>query len=241
MEIVLLVLTVALEFVFVPLFLKAAWPKKNKKSLVLKMICATLFVCMGFLAAKISGNTSDFAKLVILGLIFGWLGDFFLHVSEKSFCFLIGLLSFLGGHIFYICAYSRAISNYFPGTNFFAPAEAAAFALIFGGAVIYAVVQKMRLGAALIPVSVYTAVLALMFVKAASLGLRIAFRPGTVQLPILVCLMLMAGAFLFMTSDALLAVILFNGQKKNRVMKIVNIVTYFSAQALLACTLLLVK
>jgi len=36
-------------------------------------------------------------------------------------------------------------------------------------------------------------------------------------------------------------VILFNGQKKNRVMKIVNIVTYFTAQALLACTLLLVK
>lgn len=237
---ILLVLIIALEFVFIPLFLKASWPKKTKKSLFLKMICASLFVCAGFLTVAIAGNTSGFAKLVILGLIFGWIGDFFLHVSDKSVCFLIGLISFLGGHIFYICAYSRAISNYFPEAQLFDPVEILAFILIFGGAVLYASAQKMHLGAALIPVSVYAATLVVMFIKAGSLGFRIALSPEPMQNSVLVCVMLLLGAFLFLVSDFLLAVILFNGQKKNRPMKAVNIVTYFAAQILLACTLLFI-
>lgn len=238
---ILLFLAVILEFVFVPLFLKASWPKKTKKSLILKMICASLFVCAGFLAVTISDNTSDFAKLVITGLIFGWLGDFFLHVSDKPICFLIGLLSFLGGHIFYICAYSRAIEQYFNGTGFFNPVEICAFILVFGAAVIYAVTRKMRLGAALIPVSVYTATLVAMLIKASSLGLRILFSYGQIMYPVLVCVMLIFGALQFVISDALLAIMQFSGRKKNRPMKIINIVTYFAAQILLACTLLFIN
>ena len=57
---VLLVSAIALEFVFVPLFLKAMWPQKTKKSLALKMVCTALFISVGFLAVKISGNTTAF-------------------------------------------------------------------------------------------------------------------------------------------------------------------------------------
>lgn len=236
---ILFVLTIALEFVFVPWFLKAMWPKKNKKSLALKMVCATLFVSTGLLAITISGNTSEFARLVLAGLFFGWLGDFFLHVNEKKLSFLIGLLSFLGGHMFYIAAYFSATREYFADIPLLVPAEIAAFIVIFGAGVAFAVVRKMRMGPATVPIALYAATITLMLVKASSLGFRL-LADGSVEYAGLICTMLVLGALQFLISDVLLAVLLFDGQKKNYKMKIVNIVTYFSAQLLLASTILFV-
>jgi len=236
---ILLFSAIALEFVFVPLFLKAMWPTRSKKSLALKIICSTLFVFAGLFAVKISGNTSLFSKFIFLGLLFGWLGDFFLHVSSKVIYFLFGLLSFLAGHIFYICAYCWAIGRYFPGVRFFDIAETAAFFFVFGIAVLYAVLQKMKFGIALIPITAYTAILILMFTKASSLGLRMVF--ATMQDAKLICALLMLGALLFVISDSLLGIMMFNGKKNSHPMKIVNIITYFAAQILLACTILFLK
>ena len=95
----------ALEFVFVPWFLKAMWPEKTRKSLLLKMVCATLYVCMGVCAALISGNKSLFAQFMLAGLMLGWVGDFFLHAGKKLVFFILGLVSFLTGHLCYLCAY----------------------------------------------------------------------------------------------------------------------------------------
>jgi hypothetical protein len=213
---------IALEFVFVPLFLKAMWPTRSKKSLALKIICSTLFVFAGLFAVKISGNTSLFSKFIFLGIYF-----------------LFGLLSFLAGHIFYICAYCWAIGRYFPGVRFFDIAETAAFFFVFGIAVLYAVLQKMKFGIALIPITAYTAILILMFTKASSLGLRMVF--ATMQDAKLICALLMLGALLFVISDSLLGIMMFNGKKNSHPMKIVNIITYFAAQILLACTILFLK
>jgi len=235
---VVLLLLIIFEIIFVPIFLKASWPNRTKKSLALKMVCATLFVCAGLCAVKISGNITTFAKLVMGGLVLGWFGDFFLHVSNKPGYFLIGLISFLGGHVCYISAYCWAIGNYFPEADFFDPLEVSAFILLFGIAVAYAVNQKMKLRAALVPISVYTLILTFMVVKASSLGLRLVFESPRNAL---ICSMLMLGALLFAASDSILGIMKFNGQSNNRKMKVVNIVTYFSAQILLACTILFVS
>ncbi|MEI6577993.1 MAG: lysoplasmalogenase [Eubacteriales bacterium] len=235
---VVLLLTIILEFVFVPIFLKASWPNRTKKSLALKMVCATLYIFAGFCAVKISGNTTIFARLVVYGLVMGWVGDFFLHVSNKPVYFLIGLISFLGGHICYISAYCWAIGNYFPEADFFDPFEVSAFIFLFGIVIAYMVIQKMKLRAALVPILIYTLILIFMVVKASSLGLRLVFESSANAL---ICSMLMSGALLFAASDSILGIMKFNGQSNNRKMKVFNIVTYFSAQILLACTILFVS
>ncbi|MEI6577995.1 MAG: lysoplasmalogenase family protein [Eubacteriales bacterium] len=236
---ILLALAVALEFLFVPLFLKAMWPKKTKKSLALKMVCTFLFISTGFLAVAISGNTTAFAHLMLSGLVLGGVGDFFLHASSKPAFFITGLMSFLCGHICYISAFWWVTKQYFPGVNFINPAEMGAILLIYASFVIYAIYKKNDFGSALVPVILYAASLITMFVKASSLGIRLA----TVSTPnaTLICIVLIGGALQFFMSDSLWANINFNGHKKSRSMKNANIITYFGAQVLLACTILVIS
>jgi uncharacterized membrane protein YhhN len=236
---ILFALSIALEFVFVPLYLKAIRFERSIKSLRLKMICSTLFVATGVLAALIAGNQSVFAKLILTGLAMGWFGDFFLHAKEKQSFFLVGLLSFLGGHLLYIGAYCVAIKQVAPGASFFDLVESIAFAFIFGVIVVWAVTTNLSLGPSGLPVTVYTAVLIVMFVKAGSLGIRLVME-SEAQAAI-ICAILIFGALQFLISDSLLGIIKFAGQKNNYKMKIVNIVTYFLAQNLLASTILFIK
>ncbi len=49
--------------------------------------------------------------LIYLGLLFGWLGDLFL-LSDKSHMFLLGLSSFLVGHVMYMLAMAGELALY---------------------------------------------------------------------------------------------------------------------------------
>ena len=51
---------------------------------------------------------------MIIGLIFGWIGDYFLHAKPSDTYFVTGFLSFLIGHFFYIGAYVRTLPKLFP-------------------------------------------------------------------------------------------------------------------------------
>ena len=53
------------EFVFVPWFLKVMWPNASKKSLLLKMICASLFVAVGVLSIYIADNHTEYAYTML--------------------------------------------------------------------------------------------------------------------------------------------------------------------------------
>jgi hypothetical protein len=88
-------------------------------------------------------------------------------------------------------------------------------------------------------VVVYTGVLVLMFLKATSLGLNYMLSGGENGLWALLTLAL--GSLFFLLSDATIGVLMFGGQKKNRPLKIFNIVTYFAGQMLLASSILFIK
>ena len=68
---VLLILCYILFFIFVPLYDKAYWPEPTKKSLSCKMVAATAFVAIGFIAMKITGNASYYANIMLIGLVLG--------------------------------------------------------------------------------------------------------------------------------------------------------------------------
>ena len=106
---ILYCLCIVLQIIFVPLFLKAQWPGICRKSLFFKMICATSFLSMGVLSINIVGDKSTYAIIMLVGLVFGWLGDLFLHLNDTAKSFAIGFCSFLVGHIVYITAYIKTL------------------------------------------------------------------------------------------------------------------------------------
>ena len=208
---ILMAITILLLAGVVPFFLKAGWPKKTKKSLLLKMICSTLFILVGVLSILLAGRFSHYALWILCGLGFSWLGDFFLHVSSKMLYFLLGLFSFLTAHIFYVVAFCTALQKTFPEAGFFNPYECLCIAAV----VIIGLVTMM--------------------VKASSLGIRCLIA-GT-PLCGAAAAVLIVGSLCFVLSDATLAMLNF-GPKKTFPLKCFNIGTYYAAQVLLASTIL---
>lgn len=234
---VLLCVSIALEFLSIPLYLKAVKPGRSGKSLLLKMICSTLFVCDGILATAISGGHGKYALLILTGFLLSWLGDFFLH-TEKTFCMLAGLVCFLGSHFFYIAAYSSAADLYFPGTSFLNLRDTASFLSLTLIAAVFVFLGRKRLEKATFPIMLYSAVLILMFVKAFSLCLSLYAAVGLEVIPI--CAALLLGVFLFVLSDIFLAVKNFFEKKDSRLFTSLNIITYYAAQHLLAVTIIFI-
>lgn len=203
------------------------------------MVCTLLFISVGFLAAKIAGNTSTFAWLMLGGLLLGGAGDYFLHASSKPAFFVLGLTSFLSGHICYIIAFRWAMTQYLPDVSFISPIVIVVIVSIYAGFVSYSFYKHIDFGATLVPVILYAAVLITMFVGASSLGIRLV--AAAIPNAAIMCALLIGGALQFFMSDSLWANIKFNGHKSNRPMKNANIITYFGAQVLLACTILVIS
>lgn len=222
-----------------PLFLKLSWPNRSIKSLTAKMVCATMFVCVGLLSVHIAGNTSTFAKTMMIGLIFGWIGDYFLHSERNSF-FVIGFTSFLAGHVAYITAYVRAL-NTFESYNHINVIEIIVLVglLIISMWVFKRFEFEFSMKILKVAIIIYTVVLVTMFLKATALGLQYMLSGG--QNGLLAVLVLALGSLFFVLSDGTIGILMFGGQKKNRPLKIFNIVTYFAGQMLLASSILFIN
>lgn len=239
---ILFALTIVLEFVTVPIFLKYYWPEKCKKSMLFKMISATLFVLCGYFAMKISGNSTPYAYLMLWGLVFGWLGDLFLHwLSNKMAIFALGVVAFLTGHIFYIVALQKAIETTYPAAAVFEWYEILFVAIVLVAVVILAAVKNFfkEKKAMTIGLTAYGAILLTMLAKTARYAIG-EWAYGTNDNMVMVFITILGGGILFTISDVLLGYILMFKDKK-RILRIINIVTYFAAQILLASSILFVK
>ena len=129
---VLVLAMIALEIICVPLFLHFYWPNRSYKSLTMKTVSSIVFILCGVFSAQLcyalnneffhgesfslfgfTGDMLDYPRLIIFGLIFGMLGDVILHkLKGTNLSFIVGMLLFLGGHIFYIKAFDIAKGNY---------------------------------------------------------------------------------------------------------------------------------
>ena len=229
-----------LEFIFVPWFLKASRNGRCTKSQILKTICATLFVAAGVLASVIAQNRSDYAHYILIGLLLGWCGDFLLHLPPKMPFTLSGGLAFLAGHVFYIYAYCLAMKTIFsPTRRSGISVELIACAII----IVIGVAAIRLLGVKFSPLYIigvpYVAMLAFMLVKAGSLGIK-AVNAG-LDNAVVMCILLVGGAFLFALSDMMLAVNSLRKPRPSYGYKITCIVTYFTAQFLLASTIFVIS
>ena len=203
------------------------------------MLSATLFVCVGLLSANISSNTSDFAKTMLVGLLLGWIGDYFLHSDRQSF-FAVGLVAFMAGHIAYITSYCRAL-NGFENYNQFNIIEISVLIILVAISVWVFRHFKFEFSMKILKLGIiaYSVILITMFIKATSLGVN--FMLSGAKNGVLALVVLSLGSLLFVLSDATIGILIFGGQKKNRPLKIFNIVTYFAGQMLLASSILFVN
>ncbi len=240
MHIILIATAAIIEIIATPLFLHYQRDGICMQSRIFKMTAASMFAAMGFLAVSYSSNTSDFAKLLLAGLISSWFGDLFLHLKQNSkSLFGIGMFFFASAHILYLVSYSKASSQYFPEKSFVTIPEIFAIAILI--VILFFLFKhkgKINFFSSIMPVFfIYGLILITMFVKAASFGIQFIISGHSVFGGVFIAL----GGALFCSSDLTLVLLMFNEKwKKSHRLKDYNIGSYFLAQSLLALSSLFV-
>lgn len=238
---IVIILAVIAEAICTPLFLRAQKPGKSLKSLGIKMICASMFMVVCFCSLSLIGesNFTPYIKYIVGALIFGWFGDLFLHMKWLV-TYIIGGLSFMTGHVFYMLAYLALKRELCPGQPLFATWEIITIVSMLVVTLIIFIVCTVKLpnpnrllG---IPFYFYECVLTTMWVS--SLAAFVTLVKSGMTGSCIFAAVFFVGATLFKISDDTI-IILDGGMVKNYPLKCVNIGTYFAAQTLLALSIAL--
>lgn len=239
---ILFIVCAVLEVALVPLFLKYYWPDRTKKSFATKTVCSLLFCLCGVFAMQHADNNTLFAEYMLWGLILGAVGDLLLHsLTKVIYPFVVGVIAFFTGHIFYIMAFQRAIYTTYPGSNVLEWYEIAAVIFIEVLIAVYVLIKKTyKTKPHLVALAtIYGAMLTAMLAKAARYVIG-EFLYGTNDHMVMITVTVLLGALLFFVSDFILIFILKSDEPIKKSMRIVNIITYYVAQVLLAASIFFV-
>lgn len=228
----------AAELIFVPWFLHAEYPKRTYRSLTLKMVCSAIFIAVGIACIALTGYTGAYSWIILAALVCSAVGDFLLHyedVIENHDYFFYGMIAFAIAHLLYLSGYIYILARKLPEIPAFSWLELVALVIALAIAQTGNKMFHLKPGKLKIPLYAYTTILICTVIHACYL----AFQYYLAGMPsgAMVLLFLGGGGALFATSDALIGILHF-GDKKPRPMRIVNIVTYYAAQCLLAGTIL---
>ena len=199
----------------------------KKYGFPLKMLCACLYLITGILSAVCLGRVTEYSAMILGGLVFGILGDFFLEYKRKKF-FPLGAVFFALGHIVYSCTF-LFIGDYKAVSHIWAVLgmTVAVTAMIFAFAK-----AKLRLKGKKKMIMIYAPVLIFSFACAVVKG-AIAISEGAFAFG----LCLIWGGSMFFASDIMIGV----GKGETKRPKILHYAvsyTYFAAQALFALSIL---
>ena len=201
---------------------------------VFKALTSILFVLTGLFAIGERKSGSGYARLILTGLVFGFAGDVLLELAnlKGDLYFVIGLVTFALGHVFYLIA-------------FFRKSRFQWFNLIPTCIVIPAVLIAVPVTGAFefTPPALFYAVIAYGVILTFMVGKSFSFtaykdNPAFVRLTV-------TGAILFAVSDIILLFILFfrpvlvlpREDTVKQVLTVCNLLTYYLGQGLIALSL----
>lgn len=196
-------------------------------------VTAKSLTSLGFLAIAFFGNAckEDYTYFyhLIPALFLCFLGDFFLALKTKNNrtqnkYFLLGLASFLMGHIAFTIAFNSILKFSF----------ATIAVPLFGVVLAIGMFQlkEMEVGEMKAPVIVYSYFVSMLFVKCGEILFAMGLNSFTG--------VLFAGSLLFMISDLILLFIYFY-KKKFKILTFMNLLTYYIGLYLLSYSVYLKK
>lgn len=184
-------------------------PQSRDRSRIAKMVASTGFIVVAVVAGAFD---TTFGALVVAGLILSWLGDLLLTYRGDR-AFLLGLVSFLLGHVAYVVAF--VVRGQSPGWLIAGLIITGALAIVIAPWLLPHVEGAMR-G----PVIAYMAVIsAMLLTSAGTQGHAADWR-------------ILMGAALFFVSDIYVARDRF--VTPGRINRLVGLPLYYAGQLLLA-------
>lgn len=202
-------------------------PVFNKKPLLSKMLCSSLFLATG-ISAAIAVGFSAYSLLMLAALFFGWLGDFWLDYKNSRY-FMTGVLFFSIGHLIYLYTF---ILHRQPSLWVYRKQILLGFLALCVAAVLEVIIDKIRFPKGRRIMILYSFLLMFSFIFAVSRG-TVSIINGEKNFG----LCLVAAGGLFLLSDTFLAVSLYGKPKLKCNDKLVAL-TYFPAQALFGLSIL---
>ncbi|MCQ2592256.1 MAG: lysoplasmalogenase [Treponema sp.] len=205
-------------------FIAVEHKEKYIPAVILKGLASLCFVVIGFIAASQAVMEFSFAKKLVIGLLFGLLGDVCLNlrfVFEKigQKIFLLGILMFLIGHILYLVALIPYAQKLWLCVAIGALLAAGLLTYIF-------LTMKVKLAFKIFGVFYLGAVIIMTII---ALGIAI-ITPNPKALVYAV------GAVLFTASDIVLIFNTFSGVTRFP-LRITNLSLYYAGQLLIATSL----
>ncbi len=199
----------------------------KKYGFPLKMLSAFLYLITGVLSAVSFGSVTEYSVMMLSGLVFGILGDFFLEYKSKKL-FPLGAVFFALGHIVYSVTF-LFIGNYNAASHIWAVlgTTLTITAMIFAFAK-----AKLRLKGKKKMIMIYAPVLIFSFACAIVKG-AVALSAGSFAFG----LCLIWGGSMFFASDIMIGVGK-GGVKRPKILHYAVSYTYFAAQALFALSIL---
>ena len=193
-----------------------AWISIAVKSLIIPLL---IWLYLRF----VRGHWNRFHSMIIIALIFSWIGDITLQLTQfqESF-FLVGLGSFLITQLIYMVAFFIT-----PGKNtlFFRKIYLLIPVALYGWGILW--LLSAGLGDMKLPVTVYTVVILSMLLAAVNREKKVNRQSF---------LLVLAGAILFVLSDSMIAINKFS--QPFELARIAIMSSYITAQYLIAigCT-----
>ncbi len=207
---------------WLPFYISTEYRWVKNKYVFTKMTASLLFIAIGVSAFISTGTPASYGAWVIAALVFGMIGDILLVYVDKSLFFILGLVSFLVGQIIYGVTFLRFVG--------FLWIDVVLYVVLVAAAIFAYTRVKLDLGKMKIPVLAYLLIIMFMFVMALSSIYKGGFNTITTAL-------ISTGAVLFLASDIVLAFVIFQkGSPKQ--LRAVNLSLYYSAQMLLALSVL---
>ncbi len=228
----------AAGLVLLTLFLIDKCKKYSVRETAIKATTSVCFVgvaASSYYMSMTNGQMNTFGIFVIVGLLFGLLGDIWLHLKyvfkeEDSIFTKLGFLVFGIGHVFYI---SGMISNFYNGENVLYLILPIVVAILSVGFVlILEKPMKVKYGSLKPVVIAYSFILFLMMSYGISFAIMKGFENWTLNF-------MAIGGILFVASDLILSGTYFGEGKDRPIDIVINSVLYYIAQFVIAFSLLM--